>query len=103
MIFHRHGGIAMVNLYTKFEVSRSTRYEWQYNTQKIGWFGGTQGHGQCHHSIERIRLPMQLQQKDTAIWYGFPDTASYLPKIANFNPPHLHLVPQLRVTPVEFH
>jgi len=31
--------------------------------QKMGWFGvvrGTQGHGQCHHSIERIRLPIRI-------------------------------------------
>jgi len=25
-----------------------------------GWFGGTQGQRQCHHSIERIRLPIRL-------------------------------------------
>ena len=24
----------------------------------LGWLGGTQGHGQCHHSIERMRLPI---------------------------------------------
>jgi len=24
------------------------------------WLGDTQGHEQCHHSIERIRLPIRL-------------------------------------------
>ena len=26
----------------------------------LGRLRGTQGHGQCHYSIERIRLPIQL-------------------------------------------
>jgi len=26
----------------------------------LGRLGGTQGHRQCHHSIERIRLPIRL-------------------------------------------
>ena len=37
-----------------------------------------------------------------AIFYHFRDIASYLSKVANFNLPHLHLVPLLRMTPVEF-
>jgi len=37
-----------------------------------------------------------------AILYRFRDTASYLSKVADFNLPHLHLAPPLRVTPVEF-
>jgi len=24
----------------------------------MGWLGGTQGQRQCHHSIERIQLPI---------------------------------------------
>ena len=35
-------------------------YEWRCKVQKIGWFGVTQGHWQCHHSIECIRLPIRL-------------------------------------------
>jgi len=40
-----------------------TRYEAMNGGAKcrkwggLGWLGSTQGHGQCHHSIERIRLP----------------------------------------------
>jgi len=37
-----------------------------------------------------------------AILYRFRDIASYLSKIAHFNPPHLHLASPLGVTTVEF-
>jgi len=46
----------MVNLYTKFEVSRFTRYEAVKGGAKcrnwggLGRFGGTRGHGQCQYS-----------------------------------------------------
>ena len=46
---------------TKFEVSRFTRYEAMNDNakcRKLGGLGrlrGTQGHRQCHHSIERIK------------------------------------------------
>ena len=59
-------GRAMVSQCTKFEVSRFTRYEATNGSAKyrkrggLGWLGGTQGHRQCHHSIERIRLPIRL-------------------------------------------
>ena len=50
----------MVNQCTKFEVSRFTRYEAMNGGAKcrkwggLGRLGGTQGHGQRHHLIERI-------------------------------------------------
>ena len=53
--------------------------------QKMGWFWvvrGTQGHGQCHHSIERIRLPIQ-KRNYAVILYRFRDIASYLLKVAD--------------------
>ena len=56
----------MINLHTKFEVSRCTRYETVNGgakCRKLGgleWLGVTQGHRQCHHSIKRVRLPIQL-------------------------------------------
>ena len=37
-----------------------------------------------------------------SIFYRFRDIASYLSKVADFDPPHLHLVSPQRVTPVEF-
>ena len=59
-------GRAMVSKCTKYEVSRFTRYEAVNGLAKcrkwgdLGWLGGTQGQRQCHHSIERIRLPIRL-------------------------------------------
>jgi len=37
-----------------------------------------------------------------SILYRFRDIACYLLKVADFDPPHLHLVPPYGVTPVEF-
>ena len=37
-----------------------------------------------------------------SILYRFRDIAGYLSKIADFDPPHLHLAPPEGVTPVEF-
>ena len=34
--------------------------------------------------------------------YRFRDIASYLSKVADFDPPHLHLAPPQGVIPVEF-
>ena len=58
-------GLAMVNKCTKFEVSRFTQYEAMAvqnaeNGGGLGQLGVTQGQPQCHHSIERIRLPIRL-------------------------------------------
>jgi len=56
----------MVNQSTKFEVSRFTHYEAMNVGAKCRKWGGlgqlevTQGQPQCHHSIERIRLPIRL-------------------------------------------
>ena len=55
----------------------------------------TQGHRQCHHSIERIRFPIRLYNRNYASFlYRFRDTASYLSKFANIDLPHLHLAPR---------
>ena len=51
-------GLVMVSQCTKFEVSRFTRYKAMNGGPKcrkwggLGWLGGTQGHGQCKHSID---------------------------------------------------
>ena len=34
--------------------------------------------------------------------YRFRDIAGYMSKVADFDPPHLHLAPSSGVTPVEF-
>ena len=37
-----------------------------------------------------------------SIFYRFRDIGGYLSKVADFDPPHLHLAPPYGVTPVEF-
>ena len=66
-IFYQHRmGLAMINQCTKFEVCRFTRYEAMSGGAKcrkwggLGQLGVTQGQPQCHHAIERIRLPIRL-------------------------------------------
>ena len=65
-IFHGQGGLAVLSQCTKFEVSRFTHYDAVNGGAKckkmggLGRFGDIQGHRQCHHSIERIRLPIRL-------------------------------------------
>ena len=59
-------GLATINLQTKFEVSNYTHYEDMRNSAKCTNWGSlehlriTQGHRQCHSSIEHIRLPIRL-------------------------------------------
>jgi len=88
----------MVNLYTKLELSVCTRYDAMNGGEKcrkwggLGWLG-TQGHGQCHISIECIRRTFDFNRNYASISYRFREIASYLSKVADFNPPHLYLAP----------
>jgi len=43
-----------------------------------------------------------FNKNPVSTFYRFRDIAGYLLKVANFDPPHLHLVPLQEVTPVEF-
>jgi len=91
----------MVSQCAKFEVSRFTHYEAMNGGAKcrkwggLGRLGGTQGHRQCHHSIERIRLTTDFNRNHASILYRFRDIAGYLWKVADFDPPHLHLAPHM--------
>jgi len=60
--------------------------------------GGIQGHGQCRHSIEPYDFLIDFNRNYATVF----ETASYLSKVADFDPPHLHLAPPQGVTPVEF-
>jgi len=57
----------MINLHTKFEVSRHTRYEAMNGGKNVKKWGGlgrsksTEGCGKFHRSIARIRFLIQLQ------------------------------------------
>jgi len=59
-------GLAATNLQTKFDVSNYTHYEDMRSCAKYTNWGSlgrlwvTEGHRQCHHSIERIWLPIRL-------------------------------------------
>jgi len=96
MFFIGRVGLAMVSQCSKFEVCRFTRYEAMNGGAKcrkwggLGWLRGTQDDGQCHHSIEHIRLPVR---NHASILYRFRDIAGYLSKVVDFDPPHLHLAP----------
>ena len=86
----------MVSQCTKSEVSRFTRYEAVNGGAKCRKWGGfgslgvIQGHPQCNHSIERIRVPIRIH---ASVLYRFRDIAGYLSKVADFDPPHLHSAP----------
>ena len=75
----------MVRQCTKFEVSRFTRYEAMNGDAKcrkwggLGWLGGAQGHGQCHHSIERIQhFLFDFNRNYVSIFYRLRDIDGYL-------------------------
>jgi len=59
-------GTCYFNLPTKIEASNNTHYEDMKSGAKyttwgsLGRSGVTQSHGQCHHPIERIWLPIRL-------------------------------------------
>jgi len=95
----------MINQCTKSEVSRFTCYEAMNGGAKcrkwgdLGQLGGTQGHGQCCHPIGH---PTSYSTLIESIFYSFRDIASYLSKVADFDPLHLHLAPPQGVIPVEF-
>ena len=92
----------MVSQCTKFEVSRFTRYDAMNGGAKcrkwgsLGQLGGTQGHRQCHHSIERIRPTTSYSTLIETMRLSctvFEYIAGYLWKVTDSDPPHLHLVP----------
>jgi len=98
----------MVSQCTKYEVSRFTHYEAVNGGAKcrkwggLGWLGGTQGQPQRRHSIVRIDFLFNFNRNYVSILYRFRDIAGYLSKVADFDPPHLYLVPPQGVIPVEF-
>ena len=73
--------------------------------QKIGWFG-------CQGSLEVISnvtirqsaydFLFDFNRNHASILYRFRDIAGYLLKVADFDPPHVHLAPTQGVIPVEF-
>jgi len=68
----------------------------------LRWLRGTQGHGQCHHSIERIDFVFDFNKNCVSIFCRFRDIAGYLSKVVDFDPPNLHFGAPVGVNPVEF-
>ena len=89
----------MVSQCTKFEVSRFTRYDAMIGGAKctnwgsLGQLGVTQGHRQCHHRQSAYDFLFDFNRNHASVLYLFRDIAGYLQKVANFDPPHLHLAP----------
>ena len=70
--------------------------------QKIGWFGVVRGHSRslAMPPFDRAHTTSYSTLVETV--YCFRDIAGYLSKVADLDPPHLHLAPSYGVTPVEF-
>ena len=98
----------MVSQCTKYEVSRFTRYEAVNGGAKCSKWGGLGGQGALK-VIGNVTIRQSaydflfdFNRNHASILYRFRDIAGYLSKVADFDPPHLHLVPPQGVTPVEF-
>ena len=74
--------------------------------QKMRWFGAVRGHSRSWamplfdraHTTSYSTLMVTMRLSCTF----FRDIASYLSKVADFDPPHLQLAPPQGVIPVEF-
>ena len=64
--------------------------------QKMGWFGAVTGHSRSWSMppFDRAHTTSCSTLIETvSIFYRFRDIAGYLSKVADFDPPNLHLVP----------
>jgi len=52
------------------------------NGMVLGWLGGTQGHGQCHHSMP----PFGFNRNYSMCLPCIQNIAGYLLKVADFDP-----------------
>ena len=73
---------------------------------QIGVVGSLMGHSRSSamSPFDRAHTTSYstFNRNHASILYRFRDTASYLSKVTDFDPPHLHLAPPQGVTPVEF-
>jgi len=65
--------------------------------QKMGWFGAVRGHSRSWATppFNRAHTTSYLTLIETMRLnlYRFRDIAAYMSKVADFDPPHLHLAP----------
>jgi len=82
----------MINLFTKFEVSKFTHYDGAKGNAKcrnwgsLGRLGVTQSHRQHNNSIKHIDFLFDLNRN----FYRFQVIANYLSNVVDFNLRHLH-------------
>ena len=68
--------------------------------QKMEWFGAVMRHSRSQEMppFDRVLLTSYSTLTETvSVFYRFRDIASFLSKVADFDPPQLHLVPQICV------
>ena len=98
----------MVSQSTKFEVSRFTSYEAVDGSAKCrnGVVWGGQGAlkviGNVTIRQSAYDFLFDFNKNLASILYRCRNLASYFSKVADFDPPHLHLAPLYGVMPVEF-
>ena len=84
----------MVSQCTKFEVSRFTHCEWRCKIQKMEWFGAVSRHSRswAMPPFDRAHTTSYSTLIETmCLSFAVFDIAGYLSKVADFDPPHLHL------------
>jgi len=92
-------GLAMVNQCTKYEVSRLTHCEAMNGgaNVQIGVVGGAYGSlkviGNVTIRQSTYDFLFDFNRNHASILYRFWDIAGYLSKVADFDPPLLHLAP----------
>ena len=89
----------MVSQCTKFEVSRFTRYDAVNGGAKcrkwgsLGQLGALKVIGNVTIRYSAYDFLLDFNRNHASILYRFQDIAGYLSKVADFDPPHLHLEP----------
>ena len=74
-------------------------------TNWSSWGGALMGHSGSSAMLPFDRAhttSYSTNRNYVSIFYSFQDVAGYLSKVADFDPPHLHLVPPQVVILVEF-
>ena len=95
----------MVSQCTKYEVSRFTRYEavnGDAKCRKWGGQGALKVNGNVTIRQSAYDFLFDFNRNHAPTLYRLRDIASYLSKVAVFDPPHLHSAPSQGVTPVKF-
>jgi len=86
----------MVSQCTKIEISRFTRYDAMNGgakCRKWGSLGALKVIGNVNIRYSAYDFLFDFNRNHASVLYRFPDIAGYMSKVADFDPPHLRLVP----------